>query len=619
MEESDEQKPSQELAAMNGLLKDALDANARKESSDETSGTLELSAPTLVVDQDTDDRKAEKGNSSADHGAVHLVPSLTCPAENCSPKDAVAVVTDQPEGVDAGAAPPISPAASSISQPQKRLGAFEVFCYAYPSFSIGGLVVLLATFLIKFYADVFLIEVQTLGLIGMVILVIHALSQPVMGSLSDDVKSDFGRRKTFIRFFWIPLCLSYFCAFCPPPSLEKGAVTIWLFLMAPVLAMSWGTCECMRLSLAAVLAPEYRDRNRLMGAVAAAFIAGVLVASAAPGILDIVNDNQSRMSATDCSAGATTLTCDEECRKHEILKFRIVGGFFASSNFIEHAIFLWVIREPQVIRIDGVQSKKSCALIKQLRQNRLSNRFLGIFGCIFSSGAVIATIVPFYAASVIRPPFSVSWYPFILSAIGLIFIPFWVKISQTKMEKRTVVQLSSAMNVIGYVCAMFFKPGDWVLLLILVVVLGVFFGGNLFVPTAMMPDIQDYGELLNGLREEGAYLGWWTIVARISAAFSIGLCLAILGVAGYVEGTDCQTDNVVNVLGMIVGLAPSGLLIGGLLMLWKYPMNAEMHTAVMAIVNERHAGKNMEVQCPMYCIKLAPWPAELATPVHSPK
>lgn len=222
---------------------------------------------------------------------------------------------------------------------------------------------------------------------------------------------------------------------------------------------------------------------------------------------------------------------------------------------------------------------------------------------------IISGLMPYYAASVLKPPFSVAWYPFTLSAVGMSSIPIWVKLMQNGLEKTAVLQICYLIFSLCCIGAAFLDEGHGWIFLLIIVIFGVVYGGAIFVPSAMMPDIQDYGELLNGLRQEGKYLGFWKIASRVVAGFALGIVFTLLDVSGYEEGTDCQNEGVLFALKLLVGVPTTLCFLIGIVYCRRYPMNGARHEEVLSLIVKRHEGFQEEVQCPVFKTLLPPWPA----------
>jgi GPH family glycoside/pentoside/hexuronide:cation symporter len=118
-------------------------------------------------------------------------------------------------------------------------------------------------FLAFFYAQVVGLPAQTVGLAIMFALVIDAFIDPIVGQLSDNTRSKWGRRHPWMYAAAIPVAISYSLIW-NPPSWSQPAQVAYLVAVA-VLIRSFISCyEIPSAALAAELTTEYDERTRLL-------------------------------------------------------------------------------------------------------------------------------------------------------------------------------------------------------------------------------------------------------------------------------------------------------------------------------------------------------------------
>ena len=92
------------------------------------------------------------------------------------------------------------------------------------SFGSGGLVYGVIEnahyFVLVYYSQVLGLSPQLAGLALGIGLVFDAVSDPLVGYLSDNTKSRLGRRHPYLYASVLPLALSYFLLWHPPASLQ---------------------------------------------------------------------------------------------------------------------------------------------------------------------------------------------------------------------------------------------------------------------------------------------------------------------------------------------------------------------------------------------------------------
>ena len=82
-------------------------------------------------------------------------------------------------------------------------------------------------FLLIFYSQVLGVDAPLVGLALLLALVFDSLSDPLVGYLSDNTHSRWGRRHPFMLFAPLPIGISFFFLFNPPEALTQGELLSW--------------------------------------------------------------------------------------------------------------------------------------------------------------------------------------------------------------------------------------------------------------------------------------------------------------------------------------------------------------------------------------------------------
>ena len=153
---------------------------------------------------------------------------------------------------------------TSILPGARRLGFPTRFFYGFGSVAFGVKDNGFSYFLAFFYTQVVGLPAATVGLAIMFALVIDAFIDPVIGQLSDNTRSRWGRRHPFMYFSALPVAASYLLLWNPPKGWEQGALVAYLVSTA-VLIRSFISCyEIPSSALAAELTTDYDERTRLL-------------------------------------------------------------------------------------------------------------------------------------------------------------------------------------------------------------------------------------------------------------------------------------------------------------------------------------------------------------------
>ena len=119
------------------------------------------------------------------------------------------------------------------------------------------------TFLLFYYQQVLGVSGTFTGVALAIALVFDAITDPVAGSLSDKVRSRWGRRHPFILISSLPLGLAFIGLFNPPADLSEFALFGWLTCFAILVRGSLTFYHVPHLALGAEMAHDYHQRSTL--------------------------------------------------------------------------------------------------------------------------------------------------------------------------------------------------------------------------------------------------------------------------------------------------------------------------------------------------------------------
>ncbi len=119
-------------------------------------------------------------------------------------------------------------------------------------------------FLLFFYSQILGMSAPLVFAALMTALVFDAVSDPVVGYWSDNLRSRFGRRHPYMYAAVIPIGLAYFFVWNPPSGLEGNALFPWLLALTILTRLCFTLFEVPHNALAAELTEDYNSRTSLM-------------------------------------------------------------------------------------------------------------------------------------------------------------------------------------------------------------------------------------------------------------------------------------------------------------------------------------------------------------------
>jgi len=266
--------------------------------------------------------------------------------------------------------------------------------------------------------------------------------------------------------------------------------------------------------------------------------------------------------------------------------FRL-GIFFGVLLSVLYGLLVLTVKE----RPDFV-TRESNPLVPGVRRalrNRPFGILLGSYVVGSISGAIPATMMPFFNAYVIRPANPTFWLSMLLLgyfAFGFISLPFWVAVAR-RVGKLNAYLASFFLGITGGGAMFLLGPGDTWWLLVLICWAGIGFGAGLFLTPSMQADVIDYDELYTGKRREAQYTAFWSMLPKFVAIPSAAVPIAILASLGYISNA-IQAPRVVFAIRAIFALGPATCSMLSFLIARRFPITEKIHNKILEGI-ELHA------------------------------
>ena len=183
----------------------------------------------------------------------------------------------------------------------KRIGWLELFAYALPPVGAGYMFCLVTLYTMKFATDVLLIAPALMGTIYGISRFWDAISDPLVGYLSDKTKTRWGRRRPWLFGAILPAALTFWMLSAPPQDLSHTMLVVWM----GVAIIGFFSAQTMfivpHMSLGAELTDDYHERTKIFAARHAGWIAGYISALGTMYLL-IVAESESQAAVRTLSA-----------------------------------------------------------------------------------------------------------------------------------------------------------------------------------------------------------------------------------------------------------------------------------------------------------------------------
>lgn len=461
---------------------------------------------------------------------------------------------------------------SDLSQPEK-LSLSTKLAYGAGDMGAG-----ITTILISFTLLFFLTEVAGLdtGLAATVLMfgkVWDAINDPVIGMLSDRTRSRWGRRRSWMLFGSLPFGLSFFLYWLVPhfsadPDVNKWALFAYYILVSIFFQTAYTAVNLPYTALTPELTQDYDERTSLNSFRFAFSIGGSILAL----ILGVV---------------LTQLIPDESAR------YVILGGICALLSMLSLYWCIFGVQE----RYQTPSEPTSLSLISQFKialSNRPFQFVIGIYLFSWLALQLTTAVIPYFVVSWMRRD-SFFEVALIVQIVAMIMLFVWSALS--KLWGRKAVYFISMGFWITAQVGLFFLPRDRTdFMFFLAALAGVGVATAYLIPWSMLTDVIDLDELNTGQRREGIFYSCMVFLQKLGLGLGIFFVGQTLNWSGFLasEGSTTireQPESALFAIRMVIGPLPTLFLIGGLILVYFYPLSREVHASILLQLYERkHQG-----------------------------
>jgi GPH family glycoside/pentoside/hexuronide:cation symporter len=404
------------------------------------------------------------------------------------------------------------------------------------------------------------------GLAGVAVMIgklWDAVTDPMMGYLSDRTRTRWGRRRPYLLFGAVPLLLSMWFFFTSPgiDPANQIALTVWATVALMMLNTAYTVINIPYSSLTPELTDDYHERTSLNGYRFGFAVFGTIRAPPRFCHRRRASDPGGGFSAVGLILGtvmavtalATFLSVREKDHSNtEIPK----EGFFAT--------YLAVFRNKPYLLVLGTYALNLTALN-------------------FLQGILVYYTKYIYGNESITTPAMV-----ILLLVAMVCIPVSVFLSK-KVGKKLTYQIS--FGVLASACALIYLFGEALgerFFLAMMVYAGIGIGFGYVAPWAMVPDTIEYDAVMTGKRKEGSFYGMWTFASKVGQSLSMLISGAVLSAGGYVVDA-AQTHAAKGAIKLLIGPMPVVVLVAAIVLIQFYPLDEQTYERLIAEERAREA------------------------------
>lgn len=199
---------------------------------------------------------------------------------------------------------------------------------------------------------------------------------------------------------------------------------------------------------------------------------------------------------------------------------------------------LWHAPRPEITAVPRQESQIDSPPLSMLWQplaNASFRRLLTIFLCNGIASAIPAALMLFFAKDrLLAGPSQITLFLVSYFVSGALSIPIWVRmVNRFGLERTWLAGMLLAVACFSWAAGL--SSGQVVAFAVICALSGVALGADLTVPGALLALLIERQNAQGS--DEGAYLGWWNLVTKLNLALAAGATLPLLHWLGYAPGS----------------------------------------------------------------------------------
>lgn len=415
---------------------------------------------------------------------------------------------------------------------KKYMSFKEIAAYSLGLFGFQAIVGFLNSYQAEFYHAQMAANLAVVGILILVVKVVSAVFDPVVGNLIERRQSDKGKLRPFIAYSILPLLVMTVVVFIRVPFTGVGLYA-YIFVTFLLWSMAMTLGDVPSQAIASVLTPEPQERTNVISIANTFKQIGFSAAAVLVPVVCIILPGGSRVFGIE--AGQK----DDPISSSEYLVTAIVVAVLGCLLF--SLIYFWN-KERVPYTSEKMSFKEMFAV---LRDNK--PLMLVIVSYFLGAGRQMAMAIQVQASNALLGSENYVIALGISTAIGTMISMAITPVLIKKLgEKNTYLALSLygfAISVLAFLIYAFVTQ-NMIVMFVFLFLLGLQFGAVTLMPMIMVADCVDYYEYKTGKRTEGPAFSVLTLTIKVCLAVGAALGLILVQASGYqAEAAQVETHT----------------------------------------------------------------------------
>lgn len=431
----------------------------------------------------------------------------------------------------------------------RKIPSFDKIGYGLGNFGGGVAMQIVGTYLVFYCTAILKIPGGLVGLAVSIGIIWDAVTDPVMGYLSDKTRSErFGRRHQYLLIGGIGIGISNYFLWSVPPEWSttmKFATVLFILLLIKTFMTIYITPYT---ALGAEMSSDYDERTTIQSIKTIFFLLGL-------GFVSVFGLYVVFRPRPEYPIGQMNPAAYREMG----LIGSIITVIFALLCYYATRKYIGILKKHEIPRDQG----GIAAVLKSFGQVFRNRTFRYIAFCY-----MFINIASAFLSNVGLHVFTYTFglksghIAFILGTqflFSIISQPFWSYVSK-RLDKKPSVMLGLGISILSsaiFIVTVLLRNqvnGNMYAFLPFAILAGFGTGGLFTLPLSMMADVIDLDELETGERKEGTYYGSLTLFYKLSQSITLFIIGIVLDLIRFDADLPAQAELTIVVLGMLLGV-----------------------------------------------------------------
>jgi sugar (glycoside-pentoside-hexuronide) transporter len=449
------------------------------------------------------------------------------------------------------------PGGAPLSHHQPPLSTPRKVAFALGDHTVNLSLSALSLVLFFFLTKVAGLSPLLVGVLAWLARFVDAVSDPLMGRISDQTRWKIGRRRPFFLIGALPFGL-FFCLLWQTPFQAQWSMFAYYTVVYVGLSLSTTVLSVPYMSLIPEMATDYDERTKLNAFRSGAAVIGTAVAAV---MIDFSNQ---------LGGGAEG--------------FARVGAIIAVWLVIVWPLVFKASSEPG--EHPPLQQGSFWAGMRSLKSHTNYVRLCAFYLSARISVDVLGLAVPLYLADSMGREGDIGLVLLSMLGVVILSLPFWLRVAK-RTDKHNMFAVGCGWFVVCLVAMGLAQP-DWPRWTMFVIagLLGIGYAVADLMPWAMLGEVIDEDELASGARREGIYNGVFTFLRKIGGATAYALAGLALEIVGY-GGGEPASPAALTTIRILTTAVPAFFLVAATALALGYPLTRARHAEILDALDER--------------------------------